>query len=418
MVAHLFGGLTMARAEKANSSDSEGVRSETAAQPKRKKGSANAKPAAAQGKADREAQESAKKQTGRPKKAKKEPPRLEFRGRTRARAVFQRQAAALLGTQTQIDSFDLSVPEARVGVRYRSPLTWLIADLEVDVVGKFTLKDAFLQARSRHWVARAGQFKMPGPAIETESIWKLPLAHRDFLSEILVDRLEVAGRRPGVAVTARDWGGVRPELTVGVSQGSYLSDEQTRETEWLEAQTTGAQNWVARAGVDLSGVELGLYYESRVGTPRIVTRGSETTHYSTVGADLVLDRVLRHGGWRVWLDGITGASWYEHPSRVADSKDATFAAGRALVAYRHGGVEPERFYVESYGLAGVLDPDLGVKSDLAWEAAVGINVGTWQRARFTLQGEVAQVLHNFPRSYVLEQTPERRALMAQVGIAF
>ena len=119
------------------------------------------------------------------------------------RAVLESRRPANLG---RIDSFDLSVPLARFGVRYRAPVKWLSAEIEVDAADGFELLDAWIRARTETFSARAGQFKVPFSAIEIESSFDLPMVRRGLVHDILVDELEVAGRRPGIALGARDKG--------------------------------------------------------------------------------------------------------------------------------------------------------------------------------------------------------------------
>ena len=169
-----------------------------------------------------------------------------------------------------------------------------------------------------------------------------------------------------------------------------------------------------RAGADRAaeGLAIGAYYNHRVGTPAIL----RTARYWTAGADLVVDRTFANGGLRIWLDGIAGASWFEHPSKPADGQDTTFVAGRSILAWRFGGVEAEQRYLEAFGTFGVLDPDTEVVADLAVEAAVGFNLGLWQRLRITAQGEIWRAGRNFPPGYTLGVDPNRVAGLLQVGV--
>jgi hypothetical protein len=118
----------------------------------------------------------------------------------------------------------------------------------------------------------------------------------------------------------------------------------------------------------------------------------------------------------VWIDGFGGASWYEHEDKLTDSDDAIVLGGRFIAAHRFGGREREEFYIEPYGLFGLLDPDLEVKADFVWETAVGVNVGLWQRARVSLQAEVNEADRNFPDSYFGGREPDRIGLVLQAGV--
>ena len=119
---------------------------------------------------------------------------------------------------------------------------------------------------------------------------------------------------------------------------------------------------------------------------------------------------------RLWVDGMAGATWFEHDSKLPDGQDTTFLSTRAIFAYRFGGVEAESRYVELYSAVGVLDPDIEVTSDLAFEANAGVNVGLWQRLRGSLQGEVYRAGRNFPQGYLLGLDPDHFALLAQLGV--
>ena len=161
-------------------------------------------------------------------------------------------------------------------------------------------------------------------------------------------------------------------------------------------------------------VEIGSSYEYRRGSPSF----GQLRPLWTAGADVTVNHVFATGGLRMWADGLVGASWYEHPSKPVDNEDATFFAARLLVAYRFGGVVPEATYVEPYVFGGVFDPDVDVTSDLAWEATVGVNVGFWGRARATLQAEMDEGQRNFPIGYLAGISPDRLALIAQLGLAY
>ena len=101
---------------------------------------------------------------------------------------------------------------------------------------------------------------------------------------------------------------------------------------------------------------------------------------------------------------------------IAIALTALFVIGYG--AYRFGGTEAETFYLEPFGLIGLLDPDIDVIDDLALEALVGINVGAWGRARLTLQGEMNRVRRNFPAGYFLGRSPDHLAVLLQAGVAF
>ena len=190
-------------------------------------------------------------------------------------------------TTGRVDSFDLAVPLARFGVHYRSPLKWLSAQVEVDVAEGIELLDAWMLARNENLSVRAGKFKMPFSAIEMESSFTLPMVRRGLVHDILVDELEVAGRRPGVAFGARSRGDFRPSLVLGAFQGSVLTHEDPgdRDVELMSERALDAQSLVARAEARVWDVTLGVNYEHRVGTNVVnepsTTGRSEPTPCST-----------------------------------------------------------------------------------------------------------------------------------------
>ena len=93
-------------------------------------------------------------------------------------------------------------------------------------------------------------------------------------------------------------------------------------------------------------------------------------------------------------------------------------AGRALAGYRFGGTALGDPYLEPFGYFAALDPDTEVVEDFALEAALGLNVGFWDRARLTLQGEVNAGQRNFPSGYLGQQEPDRIGLLLQAGARF
>jgi hypothetical protein len=345
---------------------------------------------------------------------------LTITGRVLARATLERQTRSRVDPSgaivpVTVDSLDLSVPSARLGVKYEAPLPWLSAEVELEARNA-KLKDAYVRARDRHFEARAGQFKMPISSLESTSIWTLPSVSRGFLNDLLIDQLMIGGRRPGVLFSARAREGVKPRLMLGAFQGSVVSRESStaRSRDLLEADSLKAQSPVARGEIQIGDMELGVSYEHRVGSPRVL----ETDHYWTLGADLTLDSEFRNGGLRLWLEGLSGASWFEHAGKPADAEDATFLSGRLLAAYRFGGTKKTELYVEPYGFFGAFDPDLEVTADFAWELALGVNVGFWRVTRLGLEAQLGDVDRNFPSAYLLGRDPKRRALLLQAGVAF
>lgn len=348
--------------------------------------------------------------------------KVEVFGRVAFRAELERHERAAVDPDDpyalgRVDSLDLTVPLARLGARYRAPGKWLSAQIEVDVAEGLELMDAWGMARTDHFSARAGHFKMPFSAIEMESSFTLPLARRGLVHDVLVDELEVAGRRPGVAFGARHrLGIVRPSLVIGAFQGSVLVDEDPddRDVELFSERALDAQSFVARAEAEIWDVTAGVNYEHRVGTDTVL----EPKHYWTFGADVVLDTELAGHGLRVWAEVMDGSSWFEHRLKPLDGYDAIFVMTRFISAFRIGGTRREAFYVEPYAMFAVLDPDMDVVSDIVVEEAIGVNVGLWKRVRVGLEAEFQKAQPNFPERYFLDENGDRKALVANGQIAF
>jgi hypothetical protein len=343
--------------------------------------------------------------------------RLEIGGRVFARGRFSSRD---LGSTSE-ETLDLEVNSARVDFSYEAPAEWLSIDIEFDVSGNPEMKDAFVQAKGRSFFARAGQFKPPISVIEMESPWVLPMADRGFINDLLLDYLDVAGRRPGVLVGWRGRGGIKPRISLGAFQGSILEDANSvpgdRDVELIEERGLDSQSWVGRFDVELGDVGLGVFYQHRVGSPVY----PETDHYPTGGADLIWEQTLESGGVRVWADFLMGTSWYEYQGKETDEDDALFLSGRVIGAYRFGGTVDEAFYVEPFAMVGLLEPDVEVSKDFAWEGVAGVNVGLWRRGRLTLQGEVNGGDENFPNhsgGYLFGMSPDRIGATLQAGVAF
>jgi hypothetical protein len=318
--------------------------------------------------------------------------------------------------QSRIDSFDLSVPSARAGLVYDAPVPWLRANVELELTGKPRLTDAWLRARLPYLTAKVGQFKLPFSAIEMESAWSLPTARRGLLHDALVDELEVAGRRPGVTLEAHGRGKIWPSLSLGAFQASVLVDDDPdqRDKDLLSNDSLYSQSFVARAELRIHDVVAALGYESRLGTPELLA----TKHYATGGADVTLDTELRGVGLRIWAEGMLGSSWLENWYKPPDGRDTLFWATRLVTAVRFGGRHQREFYVEPYGMLGLLDPDTEVLNDILAEEVLGVNVGLWKLARVGLELELEHVERNFPQTYYLGDDPDRVALVVQAACEF
>jgi hypothetical protein len=363
--------------------------------------------------------------SGRDEKRKRSKERrfgdVEVFGRVAARAELERHERVVVDADDpsvteRVDSLDLVVPLARVGAHYRAPMKWLSAQIEIDAAEELELLDAWMMARNENFSARAGKFKVPFSAIEMESSFTLPMVRRGFVHDLLVEELEVAGRRPGIALGARSKDDFRPSLVLGAFQGSILKDEtpDDRDVELASEDALAAQSLVARAEARVWDVTLGVNYEHRVGT----NREDEPSHYWTFGADAVLDTELENHGLRAWVEVMDGASFFEHRLKPNDSFDAIFVSVRAIAAFRFGGTRRETFYVEPYGMIATLDPDIDIASDVVVEEAFGVNVGLWKRVRVGLELEFQKAQTNFPERYFLDENGDRKALVLGAQLAF
>jgi hypothetical protein len=356
----------------------------------------------------------------KPEKAEKEPLRLKGRIMVRAELASREEElfdANAVRRRRDVESLELFLPSARAGFEYKTPIKGVRAVLTAEFTGRVKLKDAYLQARGDFLGVRVGQFKPPGSPIETDSRLDLPTVDRGFVHDLLTERLEVGERRPGVSVFAFSRDGIQPRLTLAVFQGSYLADEATRETELYGPETMGGQTLVARVeAMPLPGLEVGVYGTNRVGTNELPTPDEAPDRFAAGGADVRLEALFGPGGLRAWLDGTLGESWFRQADKV-DQGRPLFVAVRSIVAYRFGGIERGDLYVEPYGAIGVLDPDADVTADMAWEGAVGVNVGFWDRGKISLQGTNQGFQHNFPATYEVDSQRNRNALSLQVGVS-
>jgi len=358
------------------------------------------------------------------KKAGKKKHRLEFKGRIIARAQLDSRRVTLLDSalnprETRLESLDLSLPSARFGFHYHSHIPGVGAVASLELMDRPKLKDGYVQAKTddHRFGLRVGQFKLPGSPFETESRLSLPSAGRGFIHDILTDRLEIGGRRPGLAGFGKlelrhAWA---LELTLGAFQGSYLRDEATRDRSLLALQARGAQTLVARVEAALDFVKLGLTGNYRVGTDQLLQPGEEPSHFWSAGVDGVVDTWLGPGGLRVWADFNLGESWFVADNRPSSGRPL-FAAARGMLAFRGGGRERGQLYVEPFLMAGAFDPDAKVVRDWAVEAAAGVGVGFWERGHLTLQGGLTRTQKYFPVTFVLPDYRDRKTLLLQLGV--
>lgn len=350
--------------------------------------------------------------------------KAEIKGRLVARTEMRAQRATIVNTSGNVEnglikSLDFSIATARLSFHYESPMPWLTGVVEFELAGKPDLKDGYLQARFSRFRLRAGQFKSPVSPQESVAPFVLPTVHRGFVSHLLTDWLDVGGRRPGLLLTYHGKGSWRPSLTVAAFQASIATDilAGDRDTDRIKFKTLDAQSFVTRAQVEHGPVALGAWYEYRLGSPAL----NVAKRYSTAGADLTFDAGEQASGLRAWVSGVVGESWYRHSAIRVNGPEATFATGRLLAAYRLSGTRREQLYFEPFAFCGVFDPDLELSHDLLLETAVGMNVGLWRRARFTLQLESVVADTYFPKGslgYLAGEEPRRESLFAQVALVF
>jgi len=348
---------------------------------------------------------------------------LTFKGRVQTRLELLRRREEVLVRDNDLGMddvwiSDVAVDEAQLSLSYVAPERWLHAEVSVDVAGKPRTKDAFVEAESRYVRGRVGQFKVPTTELLLASSWELASGQNDLIETLLVDRLQVGGRRPGVAVTARAKGGLEPQLTLGAFQGSQLTDEVALDTSLLEAQSLGAQSVVARLRMKAGPLKFGGFFEERVATVRLLLPGERPPHYWTAGAELSGDMRLGVWGVRLWSDALAGRSWFEASNKPAGNGPPRFFEGRALLGVRHGGAHAGEWYVEPHVMAGLFDPDLKMSADLLWEGLVGVAAGGWERWRVALQGTAVRVQGNFPADYRLQEAADSFGVRAQAGVAF
>jgi hypothetical protein len=327
---------------------------------------------------------------------------IELHGRVLLRGTLADQEGAARTT-------DLELASTRAEVRYERD--WLRIVIEAELTRRSLLRDAYARVRSGGLRLKAGQFKVPVSIVQLDSIWTLPVLERGLLDDVLVDRMQVGGRRPGLALelagTKQD---LAPSIELGIFQGSAATGD------FLDEAALGAQSIAARAGLSPKPFDVAVFGELR---SVVVIPGEDLQRYWSAGADAKLDLELAGGyGLRLWAEGIGGSSWYDDD--LFDERRATFIAGRAIGAFRLGGEKRGRGYVELFTMLSAIDPDTHIVDDRLWEATGGVNAGWWKELRFTLQGEVRRADRNVPP--LLDALgpirSDRQALLLQVGAAF
>lgn len=320
------------------------------------------------------------------KKGKKKYGKLEFGGRmfVRAAAIKDEAAPDVIGRA--------SVPSARVKVKHR----WheVQSEIELEVASKVKVKNAFAQLRLAETTAkvdvRAGNFKMPFSAIQESSIWSLPMADRGLLDNVLVNRLQVAGRAIGGMVIVELPGGWSPELRAGVFQGVDDAGNPLS----APARDRFGQNGVLRVTAKpVHGLTIGLAGEARIGQLLVIPVKFSRGYAGEL--DVTVNMEAGPGQLRVWVEGMLGTSWLVAGNDPAHVR-ATFREGRGIAAWRVGGAKHGKRYAELYGLFGALDPDSSIRNDLVVEATGGLTYGAWNAWRVQAELERWQVASNAP----------------------
>lgn len=297
------------------------------------------------------------------------------------------------GALTQTDPEDdyrssISIASARIGASYR----WetLRADMEFELTTQ-KLKDAFIRWRVRDDCnkidVRAGQFKMPFSPIQLASAWRLPIAERGHLNNVLNDRLQVSGRHIGADVTWEAPGEMKPTLSAGVFQGL---DDVTGDPLVTRAGDVG-QDVVARGTIEpIDGLEIGAAGGMRSGAATLTS--VEHRWMAEVDATVSMDAGPGHA--RAWVEAMTGSSWLV--SGTSTGNNTMFVGARTIASWRWHGEERTDPYIEPYAMIGVLDFDRDVSDDLLVEASGGITYGRWDVWRIQAEYELWQIGDNAP----------------------
>jgi len=324
------------------------------------------------------ADESAPEVTDQAPKKKKKKKKLDFAGR-----VFVR--SALVDTEGAPDTTaQTSLQSARAKADYRSHD--LRAELELEFASKAKVKNAYVQLRvlddAPRIDVRAGNFKMPFSAIQMASIWTLPMADRGLLDNVLVKRMQIAGRAVGGMVAVELGGPLKPELRAGMFQGTDDAGNALA----VGSADGYAHDAVVRATIEpFKGLELGAAGSERAGA-LLVAVPIVIRHAYAGELDATADVALGPGQLRAWAEGMVGTSWLTGGTDMAHVL-TRFVEARAIVAYRLGGGERWARYVELYGLSGVLDPDRITRNDRVFENTAGITYGASEVWRVQAEAE-------------------------------
>jgi hypothetical protein len=338
--------------------------------------------------------------------------KIELRGRVMSSAIYEHQRVPGAAVpQVDRDTLDLEVSSARFGLKV-DVLDWVSLVLEGEFAGRARLRDGFVQAKRKHWAVRGGQFKMPISVFTLESPWRLPLARRGWLHELLSDHLLLSGRREGFQAQALGGGSLDPALTVGafrsIQWGTDAGDP-------IPNPGLDDQTLVARLSVTPKGIEVAAVGQRRV------TVVQQPRGYYTAGLETTGDIEFERTGVRFWAEGMGGTSWLAYdPTSTAT---VNFVTARALAAFRFGGLSKGELFLEPFATFGFLEPDTDSIDDLYWELMAGVNMGHWRYARATLQFELGRSDRNVPSvqyfsAFGREPLYRHLAVVLMVGAAF
>jgi hypothetical protein len=302
--------------------------------------------------------------------------------------VFVRFGDSFVGDADGVGK--LAVDSARIEARYRYR-DFLRAVVEVEVSGSPKMKDGYLSLRERGLELRAGQFKLPTTRIEMSSEWALPVLDRGLLSDVLVDRALIGGRRPGVTVGYAHKHWLHPSAVLG----AFRADEPSGE--WMLYPPADALNLVGRLAVAPWGLELGLGGELRKTHPISVGNADSIGTYASASVDLSGEVPIGPVTLRFWVDGFLGQHFYAAAApETTTSAKHDFLGGRAILAVRHGGREDRALFVEGFVMGSLLDPDRDVADDLGAEVRFGVSAGLWDLARATVELSRRSIPDAFP----------------------
>lgn len=339
-----------------------------------------------------------------PAKAKKH--KLDFGAR-----IFVR--SAMLKTGDEPTTGQSKLQSARAGFDYRAGD--VRAQLEVEVADKAKIKDAYVQLRLSDVPkvdVRAGNFKMPFSAIQGESIWTLPMADRGLVDNVLVKRLQVAGRAVGGMVSLDLGGPHHLTFRAGAFQGLNDAGDPLVVT----ADDGFAQDGVVRASFrPVHGVEIGASASVRSGA--LIVAPIQVQRAYAAELDASADLAAGPGRIRAWLEVMIGTSWLV--GGMMPNHDLTrFLEARSIVAYRLGGASRRARYVESYVLAGTVDPDRIITRDYVREIAGGVTYGASDIWRIQLELEAYRFGDNAPLGIAeLAVAPvDSLAFLLQLGV--